>query len=172
MAQMCHIHRIPLHSSLPLFQLAVLHIPPSLYTTECKDSRSPSQVLLAEVLHYNHHHLLIENKDRVKKCSRKKPVDKHVQCWSYTPRYIYIFLSLLTYLLYWNYFLKVLYWISTWKWNKRSSIVALKETFCFDFKFCFTNIQHPQQMHLPCSCKPRILTASSKEIKSICCKSC
>ena len=90
MAQMCHIHRIPLHSSLPLFQLAVLHIPPSLYTTECKDFRSPSQVLLAEVLHYNHHHLLIENKDRVKKCSRKKPVDKHVQCWSYTPRYIYI----------------------------------------------------------------------------------
>lgn len=91
MAQMCHIHRIPLHCSLPLFQLAVLHIPPSLYTTECKDSRSPSQVLLAEVLHYNHHHLLIENKDRVKKCSRKKPVDKHVQWWSYTPRYIYIF---------------------------------------------------------------------------------
>ena len=91
MAQMCHIHRIPLHSSLPLFQLEVLHIPPSLYTTECKDSRSPSQVLLAEVLHYNHHHLLIENKDRVKKCSRKKPVDKHVQWWSYTPRCIYIF---------------------------------------------------------------------------------
>ena len=91
MAQMCHIHRIPLHSSLPLFQLAVLHIPPSLYTTECKDFRSPSQVLLAEVLHYNHHHLLIENKDRVKKCSRKKPVDKHVQWWSYTPRCIYIF---------------------------------------------------------------------------------
>lgn len=91
MAQMCHIHRIPLHCSLPLFQLAVLHIPPSLYTTECKDFRSPSQVLLAEVLHYNHHHLLIENKDRVKKCSRKKPVDKQVQWWSYTPRYIYIF---------------------------------------------------------------------------------
>lgn len=69
------------------------------------------------------------------------------------------------------------------KVQKRSSIAVLwytditmgtfaQQTFYFDFKFCFIHIQHPHQMHLPCSCKPGILATSSKEIKSISCKSC